>query len=76
MMKIGAIWTPFGVQLRLPKKGTATDVYGLLMNEMPEARWSIVETSVGRVPKCRTSGPGFLVVFRRARVVDLSVRLT
>jgi hypothetical protein len=50
MMKIGAIWTPFGVQLRLPKKGTATDVYGLLMNEMPEARWSIVETSVGRVP--------------------------
>jgi hypothetical protein len=50
MIKIGAIWTTFGVQLRLPNKETATDVYGLLMNEMPEARWSIVETSVGRVP--------------------------
>jgi hypothetical protein len=48
MIEVGAIWTPFGVQLRLPSMEMATDVYTRLMKEMPEARWSIVESSFGR----------------------------
>jgi hypothetical protein len=49
MIEVGAIWTPFGVQLRFPDMEMATDVYHRLMKEMPEARWSIVESSFGRV---------------------------
>jgi len=47
MIEAGAIWTPSGVQLRFPTKEMATDVYARLMKEMPEARWSIVESSFG-----------------------------
>ena len=49
MIEAGAIWTPFGVQLRFPNEEMATDVYARLMAEMPEARWSIVESSFGPV---------------------------
>jgi hypothetical protein len=49
MTEVGAIWTPFGVQLRFPNKEMATDVYARLMTEMPEARWSIIESSFGPV---------------------------
>ena len=49
MTEVGAIWTPFGVQLRFPNKEMATDVYARLMMEMPEARWSIIESSFGPV---------------------------
>ena len=49
MIDAGAIWTPFGVQLRFPTKEMATDVYARLMEEMPEARWSIVESSFGPI---------------------------
>jgi len=49
MIEAGAIWTPFGVQLRFPTKEMATDVYARLIKEMPEARWSIVESSFGTV---------------------------
>jgi hypothetical protein len=49
MTEVGAIWTPFGVQLRFPNKEMATDVYARLMTEMPEARWSIIESSFGTV---------------------------
>ncbi len=44
MMDSGAIRTPFGVQLRFPTKEMAADVHARLMEEMPEAYWSIVET--------------------------------
>ena len=37
MIEVGAIWTPFGVQLRLPNREMATDVHTRLMTEMPEA---------------------------------------
>jgi hypothetical protein len=49
MIEAGAIWTPFGVQLRFPNKEMATDVYARLMEEMPEARWSIVKSSFGPI---------------------------
>jgi hypothetical protein len=49
MIEVGAIWTPFGVQLRFPNKEMATSVYTRLMEEMPEARWSIVESSFGPI---------------------------
>ena len=49
MIEAGPIWTPFGVQLRFPNKEMATDVYVRLMEEMPEARWSIVDSSFGPV---------------------------
>jgi len=49
MTEVGAIWTPFGVQLRFPNKEMATDVYARLMTEMPEARWSIIESSFGPI---------------------------
>jgi hypothetical protein len=49
MIETGAIWTPFGVQLRFPDQEMATDVYARLMEEMPEARWSIVKSSFGPI---------------------------
>jgi len=49
MIEAGAIWTPCGVQLRFPIKEMATGVCARLMKEMPEARWSIVESSFGTV---------------------------
>jgi hypothetical protein len=48
MIEVGATWTPFGVRMRVPNKVMATDAYARFMNEMPEARWSIVESSVVR----------------------------
>lgn len=44
MMDSGAIQTPFGIQLRFPTKEMAADVHARLMEEMPEAHWSLVET--------------------------------
>ncbi len=49
MIENGAIWTPFGVQLRFPNEEMAADVHARLMEEMPEARWSVEESSFGPV---------------------------
>jgi hypothetical protein len=49
MIELGAIWTPSGAQLRFPTRDMAVDVYDRLIQEMPEARWSIVESSFGPV---------------------------
>lgn len=49
MIEAGAIWTSFGAQLRFPTKEMASDVQARLMGELPEARWSIIESSFGPV---------------------------
>jgi hypothetical protein len=49
MMENGAIRTPFGLQLRLPNKEIAADVHARLMEEMPGAAWSIVDSSFGPI---------------------------
>jgi hypothetical protein len=45
MIERGAIWTPFGPQLRLPNKEMAAQVHALLIAEAPEAQWSIVDAT-------------------------------
>ncbi len=49
MMDVGAIWTPSGAQLRFPTKDMASGALAQLNAEMPEARWSIVESSFGPI---------------------------
>lgn len=49
MMEAGAIWTPLGPQLRFPNQEMAAEAYSRLIEEMPEARWSIVESSFAPV---------------------------
>jgi hypothetical protein len=49
MIEAGAIWTPFGPQLRYPTQEMTAEAYSRLTEEMPEARWSIVESSFAPV---------------------------
>ncbi len=49
MLKTGAIWTPLGPQLRLPTEEMAVDAKNRLMALMPEAEWSIDESTFGPI---------------------------
>ena len=49
MLENGAISTPFGLQLRFPTESMASDALSRLNEELPEARWTLVESTFGPI---------------------------
>ena len=47
--ELGAIHTPFGLQLRFPTRAMAENSLKTLKKKLPAARWRIVESTFGPI---------------------------